>query len=34
MENSVEMREKRTVLTLKNNTVYRIIKTCGGMRKE
>jgi len=34
MENSVEMREKRTVLTLKNNAVYRIIKTCEGMRKE
>ena len=34
MENSVEMREKSTVLTLKNNAVYRIIKTCGGMRKE
>ena len=28
------LREKRTELILKNNAVYRIIKTCGGMCKE
>ena len=34
MENSVEMREKHTELMPKNNAMYRIIKTCGGMCKE
>ncbi len=33
MESSVEMREKHPESTLKNNAVYRIIKTCGGMRR-
>ena len=31
---SVETREKHPESTLKNNAVYRIIKTCGGMCKE
>ena len=28
------LREKQTELILKNNAMYRMIKTCGGMRKE
>ena len=28
------LREKRTELMLKNHAMYRMIKTCGGMRKE
>ena len=28
------LREKRTELTIKNIAMYRIVKNCGGMRKE